>query len=122
MGVTMKIELLVAAAVVIALPLAAQAQKKPTRADAEKVVKLISADKNKVKVYCDMTRLGEQAAAAEEKKDTKKAEELGMKMDDMSKQLGPEYVALMDSMQNLNENEAESVGMVLEGLDKLCTK
>ena len=116
----MKITPIVAAAVVLVLPLAAQAQKKPTRADAEKVVKSISADKSKLKTYCDMAKLGDEAAEAEQKKDNKKLEELSNKMDAMSKQLGPEYVALMDGMQNLNEKEAESIGAVLEPLDKQC--
>ena len=31
-------------------------------------------------------------------------------MDAMGKQLGPEYAAFMDSMQNLNEKEADAIG------------
>src|SRR6185503_8389820 len=89
-GRIMKLKLMLAAAVILALPLAAQAQKKPTKADA--------------------------------KKDTKKAEEIGQKMDAMGKQLGPEYAALMDSMQNLNEKEADAIGKAMEPLDKLCGK
>ena len=89
----MKLKLMLAAAVILALPLAAQAQKKPTKADADKVVKLISADKAKTKIYCDLAKLGDEAQQADEKKDTKKAEEIGQKMDAMGKQLGPEYAA-----------------------------
>ena len=43
-------------------------------------------------------------------------------MDAMGKQLGPEYAALMDSMQNLNEKEADAIGKAMEPLDKLCGK
>jgi hypothetical protein len=118
----MKLKLIVAFGVIAALTVSAEAQKKPTKADAEKVVKLISADKAKTKIYCDMAKLGDEAQQAEEKKDTKKAEEIAKKVDDMGKQLGPEYVALMDGMQNLDEKEAEAVGASLESLDKLCGK
>lgn len=120
----MNLKLIVAFGVIAALAVGAQAQpnKKPTKADADKVVKLISADKAKTKVYCDMAKLGDEVQAAEQKKDTKKAEEIGKKMDDMGKQLGPEYVSLMDAMQNLDEKEAETIGASLESLDKLCGK
>jgi hypothetical protein len=121
-GRIMKLKLMLTAAVIMALPLAAQAQKKPTKADADKVVKLISADKAKTKTYCDLAKLGDEAQQADEKKDTKKAEEIGKKMDAMGKQLGPEYAALMDSMQNLNEKEADAIGKAMEPLDKLCGK
>ena len=109
----MKLKLMLAAAVILALPLAAQAQKKPTKADA---------DKAKTKTYCDLAKLGDEAQQADEKKDTKKAEEISKKMDAMGKQLGPEYAALMDSMQNLNEKEADAIGKAMEPLDKLCGK
>ena len=115
----MKLTSIVAAVALAAVPAAAYAAK-ATKADAQKVVKLISADKAKTKTYCDMAKLGDEAAEAEQKKDNKKLEELSNKMDAMSKQLGPEYVALMDGMQNLNEKEAESIGAVLEPLDKQC--
>jgi len=116
----MKLKLFVAIAVVAALTASAEAQKKPTKADVDKVVKLISADKAKVKIYCDMAKLGDQAQEAEQKKDTKKSDEIAQKMDEMSKQLGPEYVAVMDGMQNLNDKEADAISAAWEPLDKLC--
>ncbi|MBX6328602.1 MAG: hypothetical protein IRY89_08505 [Pseudolabrys sp.] len=111
---------MVAAAVTVLMPLGVQAQKKASPADAERVVKLISADKAKIKTYCDMVKLGDAVQEAEQKKDNKKMEEIGKRMDEMSQQLGPEYVALMESMENLSEKEAEAIGTVLERLDKLC--
>jgi hypothetical protein len=116
----MKLKLILAVAAIAVMPVSAQAQKKATTADAEKVVKLISADKAKVKIYCDLAKLGDEAQQADEKKDTKKAEALAKQMDEMTKQLGPEYVALTDGMQNMNEKEAEAIGKAMEPLDKLC--
>jgi hypothetical protein len=120
-GITMKLTSIVAAVALAAVPAAAYAAK-ATKADAQKVVKLISADKAKTKTYCDMAKLGDEAQEAEQKKDNKKLDELAKKMDDMGKQLGPEYVALMQGMQDIDPDSKESkdIGEVLEGLDKLC--
>jgi hypothetical protein len=120
-------KLIVAALLIAALPAYAQAQpsgKKPTKADAQKVVSIISADKAKAQAYCDMAKLGDQIAEAEEKKDTKKADELAKKMDDMSQKLGPEYIALMDGLQDMDPNSktGQEISSTLEALDKLCAK
>jgi hypothetical protein len=42
-----------------------------TKADAQKVVKIISGDKAKTQSYCDMTKLDEQIKQAKEKRDNK---------------------------------------------------
>ena len=122
----MKLKYLAAVFAVAVLPLAAQAQKAPkvTKADAERVVKLISGDKAKTKIYCDIAKLGDEIDQADQKKDTKKVDELSEKMDGMAKQLGPEYVNLTEGLQALkaDSKEAQEVGGVLEGLDKLCGK
>jgi starvation-inducible outer membrane lipoprotein len=124
----MNLKFIVAAIAILALPVSAQAQKPPaakaTNADAQKVVKMISADKAKTQTYCDMAKLGEQIDAADQKKDTKTVEALSKKMDEMSAKLGPEYVALMDGTQDLDQNSkvGKDIGATLEGLDKLCAK
>jgi hypothetical protein len=118
------------AAVIVfaALPLGAQAQQssppKPTVAAAQEVVKMISADKAKLKIYCDLGDMAEQLDAAEEKKDLKTAEALADKMDALAEQLGPEYTALVDGLQDLNENdkEGEAIAETLSELDEMCTK
>ena len=124
----MNLKFIVAAIAILVLPVSAQAQKpaaaKATNADAQKVVKMISADKAKTQTYCDMAKLGEQIDAADQKKDTKTVEALSKKMDEMSAKLGPEYVALMDGTQDLDQNSkvGKDIGATLEGLDKLCAK
>lgn len=120
----MKLKLIAAVFAIAVLPLAAQAQNaaKATKADAERIVKMISADKNKVKIYCDIAKLGDEIDAADQKKDSKKVDELSEKMDNMSKQLGPEYVKFAEGLQALSQDskEAQDIGSVLEGLDKQC--
>jgi len=124
----MNLKSIVAVIVIAALPVCAQAQKagapKVTKADALKVVKIISADKAKAQTYCDMAKLGEQMELADQKKDSKKVDELSKKMDEMSTKLGPEYVALMDGVQEMDPNskDGQEIGTALEALDKLCAK
>jgi hypothetical protein len=115
----------IAAVLAIAvLPFAAQAQKapKPTKAEAQRVVKMISGDKAKVKIYCDMAKLGDEMDAADKKKDTKKVEALSAKMDAMSAKLGPDYGKLMDGLQAMSPDskEAKDIGAVMDTLDKQC--
>ncbi len=111
-----------------ALPLYAQAQQKGppkvTKADAQKVITIISGDKAKTKFYCDIASLGDQIDAAAEKKDEKKLDELSQKADDLGTKIGPEYVALMDGLQELppESKDGEEIGAMLEALDKLCPK
>jgi len=124
----MNLKLIVAILVIAAVPVCAQAQKpsaaKVTKADAQKVVKMISGDKAKTQTYCDMAKLGEQIEQANEKKDTKKADELSQKMDELGTKLGPEYVALMDGLQEIDpeSQDGQEIGSTLEALDKLCAK
>ncbi len=121
-------KLILAVFVMAAVPFCALAQQgkdpKPTKASAQKVVAMISADKAKTQTYCDMARIGDQIGDADQKKDTKKIDELSKKMDDLSQKLGPEYIALMEGLQDIDPNskDGQDIGAVLDGLDKLCAK
>jgi hypothetical protein len=60
----MNLKRVLAILAVAAVPLAAQAQQqkaapKPTKADAERVVKIVSTDKAKTAFYCQIADLGE---------------------------------------------------------------
>lgn len=129
MKLTSNLKSILAIAAIVALPVCAQAQQpkaapKPTKASAQNVVKLISADKAKVKVYCDLAKLSDEAQEADQKKDTKKLEQISAKMDELGKQLGPEYDALMDGLQDVDPNSklGQDIGASMEELDKLCAK
>ena len=88
------------------------------KADAQKVLKIISDDKAKTQTYCDMAKLGRQIAGADEKK----TDELFQKMDELAKKLGPEYVTLMDGLQeiDMNSQDGQEIGSTLDALDRLC--
>jgi hypothetical protein len=123
----MNLKLIVAILVFAAMPAYAQ-PKKPSATkvttDAQKVVKIISSDKARTQTYCDIGKLGDQIEAAEQKKDLKKIDELNQKMDELATKLGPEYVALMSGLQDIDPNskDALEIGSALEALDKLCAK
>lgn len=66
--------------VIAAAPVCAQAQNstpaKVTKADAQKVLKIISSDKAKTRIYCQMAKLGDQMEQANETGDAKKFDAL----------------------------------------------
>lgn len=103
-------------------PAAAPKAPKPTKAAAQNVVQIVGADKAKVKSYCDIAALGEALDAAAQKKDEKKMDELSQTVDDLAQKVGPEYVALMNGLDDVDPDskEGKEIGAVLEGLDKLC--
>jgi hypothetical protein len=128
----MNLKLIVAVSFLAATPAFAQMQKqggpppnnapKPTKADAQKVVAAITADKGKVKIYCDLAKLNDQMAQADEKKDTKTLQTLGAQADDLSQKLGPDYVKLMDGLEQLDENSpvGKDIAATFDPLDKQC--
>ena len=122
----MNLKLAVAVFLAAAVPVCAHAQDKAppkaTKADAERVVKIISGDKAKTQQFCELAKLDDQIGAAEAKKDTKKVEALTLQLSSMEQKLGPEYMSFMDGVQQVDPNSAEGkdIGAVLDGLDKLC--
>jgi hypothetical protein len=96
---------------------------KPTKADVQKVVQIISSDKAKLQSYCDSKKLYDQMGTAYQKKDNKTADALGKQADAMVGKLGPEYSKMMDGLEQVdpNSSEGKEFSSVLAGLDNLCT-
>ena len=96
---------------------------KPTKADVQKVVQIISSDKAKLQSYCDLKKLYDQIGAAYQKNDSKTADALGKQADALAGKLGPEYSKMMDGLEQVDQNSTEGKGYesILSGLDKLCT-
>jgi hypothetical protein len=99
----------------IAIPVVAHAQQnapagnapKPSLADVQKLVQTIGADKAKLKTYCDIGKLQAQMEQAEQKKDTKAVDALGVKADALAKELGPDYERIMGGLEQLDPSSAE---------------
>jgi hypothetical protein len=96
---------------------------KPTKADAQKVVQIITSDKVKTQAYCDLTKLEGQVKAVQQN-DTKTVETLTKQAEALIDKLGPEYFELMDGLEKVDpkSSEAKEFMSILSELDKRCTK
>jgi hypothetical protein len=119
---------LVAAISALAIPALAHAQQgdqppKPTKADAQNVVQIITSDKAKTQAYCDLTKLEDQAKTAAEKNDTGQLAAMGKQQEVLIHKL-PEYIKLMDALEQVDpkSSEAKEFMSTLSELDKNCTK
>ena len=119
---------LVAAISALAMPALAQAQQsgpqpKPTTADAQNVVQIITSDKVKTQAYCDLNKLYDQLKAVQQN-DTKTVETLTNEASALIYKLGPEYLKLMDGLEQVDRksSEAKEFMSILSELDKRCTK
>ena len=123
---------LVAAISALALPALAHAQQdapqptapKPTTADAQRVVQIITSDEVKTQAYCDLTKLEGQVKTVQSTTDPKTVEMLTKQAEALIDKLGPEYYSLMDGLEKVDprSNEAKEFMSILSELDKRCTK
>ena len=121
----MRTVLIVAILIISRAPLYAQGEQPniaKLKADAQKVVSIISGDKAKTQTYCQINNLGEQIGEANEEQDNKKAEALSQKVIELEKNLGPEYVALVNGLKDVDPNSPEGaeISSILETLDDSC--
>jgi hypothetical protein len=125
----MKLKVIIAVSALFAISAFAQAQQgpppsvpAPTKADVEKVVAVISGDPAKTQAYCQIGKLNEQMAEADQKKDQKTLDTLGKQADALAEKIGPEYIRLMEGLDQVDPNS--SLGKQLETLfaplDKRC--
>jgi hypothetical protein len=128
----MKLRLLATISALVAIPAFAYAQQgglqpnvpKPTKADAQNVVQIITSDKVKTQAYCDLAKLFDQIQVAKEKNDSNTIRALGKQLLPLVDKLGPEYVKVIEGMDqvDLTSNEGEELLSILSELDKRCTK
>ncbi len=114
-------------ALLAAASLSAEAQQppaKPTKADVQKVVQIINADKTKLATYCKLAALDEQMAKADEAKDNNKLQELGKQAEQLQQSMGPEYIRLTAGLDEVDPQSKEGKELLaeFEALDKLCKK
>jgi hypothetical protein len=97
---------------------------KPTKADVQKVVQIISGDKAKTQAYCDLNNVYDQMQAADEKKDTKTVQALGKQANALEAKLGPEYSKLVERLEQVDpdSSEGKEFASILSDMDKLCTR
>jgi hypothetical protein len=112
-------------AVLGALTASAQAQEtvsKPTKTDAAKVVKIITADKTKIETYCKLADLGDEIKKASGAGDNSKIEQLSEQAENLGKTLGPEFIRLTAGLEDVDfqSKEGQELTAELDKLDKLC--
>jgi hypothetical protein len=117
--------LIVAILLISIAPLYAQRQQQDVaklKADAQRVVSIISGDKAKAQTYCQINNLVDQIGEAEKDQDTEKAGELTQKRTELEKNLGPEYLALGESLKNmdLTSKAAQVIVSTFDKLDQSC--
>jgi hypothetical protein len=109
------------------LTLYAQAQQPNTaklKADAQKVVSIIRGDKAKTQAYCQINSLGGEVDMAAQARDEQKADALTKKINELEKQLGPEYLALFDALNDADQNskDFQDILSMFDSLDQSCPR
>jgi hypothetical protein len=93
-----------------AIPALAHAQSnaaKPTKADAQNVVQMITSDKVKTQAYCDLTKLEEQVKAVQQNTDPKTVKTLTKQAEAPLDKLGPEYSKLTEGLEQVDPKSSE---------------
>ena len=116
----MKAPLIVAVLPICAAPAYAQRQQQNVaklKADAQKVVSIISGDKAKTQTYCEARDIAKQIIQGQQK-DHEKAEKLA---DQLTEQ-GSEYLALMESLRsaNLTSKDGQEIESMFDEVDESC--
>jgi flagellar motility protein MotE (MotC chaperone) len=116
--------LTVATLVVATVPLYAHGQEPNAaalKAEAQRVVSLISGDKFKTQTYCEIGDLSEQLQA-EEDKDSQRVGDLSQKIAKLEEKLGAEYIALVRGLRDIDPNsrDGQEIDSIIEKLDVFC--
>ena len=87
------------------------------KAYAQNVVRIIGGDKAKTQAYCQIHSLGDEMDRAEQTMDEQKGDVLTKQINDLEKQIGPEYLALFDALNNADQQDILSL---FHALDESC--
>jgi hypothetical protein len=128
----MNLKLAMVTSISVAIPAAVYAQQdaprgqppKPTMANVQKLVQTINSDKAKLRAYCEMGKVMEQIDRAGQGRDTNALKTLGAKANGLAQQLGPDYVRIMDGLNDIDPNSAEGkrLDTLFEPIVKQCNK
>ena len=113
---------IVAILIIGTLPLYAQAQQSNAAELAQKVVGVIAGNKIKTQFYCQVLDLSDELDQVDQKKESEKAEDLSQKINELQKNLGPEYLALLEALKNVDPNskDGQEIVSIFDKLDSSC--
>jgi hypothetical protein len=117
--------LIVAILVISTASLNAEGQRQSVaklKAGARNLVGIIGGDKAKTQAYCQILDLTAQLDRANQEKDSRKMKALSQKMDQLQKQLGPEFVGLVKGLNriDLNSPDGREILSIIKTLDQSC--
>jgi hypothetical protein len=114
--------LIVVILIIGTLPLYGQGQQPNTAELAQKVVGIIAGDKTKTQTYCQVHDLSDELDQVDQQKDRKKAEDLSEKINELQKNLGPEYLALLEATLDVDPNskDGQEIVSIFDKLDSSC--
>jgi hypothetical protein len=114
--------LIVAILIIGTLRLYAQSQQPNAAELAQKVVGIIAGDKTKTQTYCQVVDLSDELDQVDQKKESKKAEDLSHKINELQKNLGPEYLALLEALKDVDPNSkaGQEIVSIYDKLDSSC--
>jgi hypothetical protein len=103
-------------------PLYAQAQQTNAAELPQKVVSVIAGNKTKTQTYCQVLDLSDELDQVDQKKEGEKAEDLSRKINELQKTLGPEYLALLEALKNVDPNskDGQEIVSIFDKLDSSC--
>jgi hypothetical protein len=104
------------------MPLYGQGHQPNTAELAQKVVGIIGGDKTKTQTYCQVLDLSDELDQVDQQKDRKKAEDLSQKINELQKNLGSEYLALLAATLDVDPNskDGQEIVSIFDKLDSSC--
>jgi polyphosphate kinase 2 (PPK2 family) len=130
--------LLIVILAICSVPLYAQGAQPDAanlKAEARNAVGTIGADKHKTQTYCEILELERQLEAEQEKNNNKKknkkkdkdeskkkAEALAQKINQLQKQVGPEFVTLDNILKGLDltSPDGREIALIIQSLNETC--
>jgi hypothetical protein len=114
--------LIVVILIIGTLPPYGQGQQPNTAEFAQKVAGIIAGDKTKTQTYCQVHDLSNELDQVDQRKDSKKAEDLSQKINELQKNLGPEYLALLEATLDVDPNskDGQEIVSIFNKLDSSC--
>jgi len=112
--------LIVATLLISTVPLYAQQQNvAQLKADTRNLVGIIGSNKTKTQTYCQIL---DSIAQLDREKDSKKAKAVSRKIEQLQKQLGPEFLAVTSGLRqlDLNSPEGREIIVILASLNQSC--
>jgi hypothetical protein len=95
---------------------------KPTSADVQQLVEMISNDKSKLRAYCELGKLHDETRQAVQYNDANAIATIAARTNDFEQQLGPEYDKVLDGLDQIDfsSDVGERIAVAFYTLQEKC--